>query len=173
MENFDLSSLKRYDTPKISNYIAVIGKVTRVMNLRILKKNNDDARYPYSSNFQCGVDIIPLANGGHIIITTLGFYAFTFEEFATRFLEYERRKLKENERYMRHFNYNPLAGLGFIFTDDTDALSTPGEDEDGNLIYEDVEPQYIQDEKIMKGIHQYDSTEQFVEAIKNNNTKLR
>lgn len=172
MENFDLASLEQFRAPKIQDYVAVIGKVTRVMNLRIVSKNNDNPRYPYNSKFQCGVDIIPLANGGHIIITTLGFYAFTFVEFVIRFLEYERKKLKENERYMRHFNYNPLAGLGFIFTDDTDALSTSGEDEEGNLIYEDVEPQYIQDEKIMKGIHQYDSTEQFVEAIKYNNKNL-
>lgn len=165
MENFDLASLERFRVPKIQDYITVIGKVTRVMNLRIVKKNNDNVKYQYSSIFECGADILPLANGGYIIITTLGFYAFTFVEFVERYLEYARRKREENRSYCRHFNYNPLDGLGFIFTDDSDALSTSSEDEDGNLIYEEVEPVYVEkDEKLLEGIKRYDSLDEFVEA---------
>lgn len=63
MENFDLASLDRFRAPKIQDYIAVIGKTTRVMNLRIVKKNNDNVKYQYSSIFECGADILPLANG--------------------------------------------------------------------------------------------------------------
>lgn len=164
MENFDLASLERFRAPKIQNYIAVIGKTTRVMNLRIVRKHDDSATEEYSPLFQCGADILPLANGGHIIITTLGFYAFTFVEFVERYLEYERRKIEKYKSYALRHDYNPLAGLGFIFTDDSGALSTSSEDEDGNLIYEEVEPVYVENEKLLEGIKRYDSLDEFVEA---------
>lgn len=167
MNNFNLASLERFHAPKIQNYVAVIGKITRVMNLRIVRKNDDAAKYEYGSLFQCGVDILPLKDGGHIIITTLGFYAFTFVEFVERYLEYERRKIEKYQSYCTNHNYNPLAGLGFIFTDDTDALSPSYEDEDGNIIYDKVELVYVEDAKITEGINQYDSTDLFIKAIQN------
>lgn len=166
MENFDLITLSRFRTPKIQDHVAVIGKLTRVMNLRIVKKNDKTCKYEYTSCFECGVDIIPLANGGHIIITTLGFYAFSFVEFIERFLEYQRNRIKEQASTLRYFGRTTtVSGIGFIFSDDTDALSTSSVDEDGDTVYEDVEPVYVENEALLEGIKCYDSTDQFVEAL--------
>lgn len=170
--NFDLTSLEQYRAPKIQDYIAVIGKVTRVMNLRIMKKNDKGGKQEYFTRFECGVDIIPLASGGHIIITTLGFYAFSFVEFVAKFLAYQRIKIKESASTLRYFGHTTtVLGLGFIFSDDTDALSTSSLDEDGNTVYENVEPEYVEDERLLKDIKCYDSTDQFVEALNKFNQK--
>lgn len=163
MKTIDLSALDQFRAPMIQDYVAVIGKVTRTMNLRIVREGNSD-KFPYATLFQCGVDILPLANGGHIIITTLGFYAFTFVKFVREFLAYENRK---NARYSSYCSQlrNPFEGLGFIFTDDTQALSTWEEDEDGNVVYDDPEPEYVDDEKLLEGLKCYDSTELFVKSL--------
>lgn len=170
--NFDLTSLEQYRAPRIQDYIAVIGKVTRVMNLRIVKKNDKGAKQEYFTRFECGVDIIPLASGGHIIITTLGFYAFSFVEFVAKFLAYQRIKIKESASTLKYFGQTTtVLGLGFIFSDDTDALSTSSEDEDGNIVYEDVEPEYVEDERLIKDIKCYASTDLFIEALSKLNKK--
>ena len=163
--NFDLTSLEQYSAPKIQDYIAVIGKVTRVMNLRIVKKQKSD-KFPYSSIFECGVDVMPLANGGNIIITTLGFFAFSFEEFVERFLEYQRIEIKKRESTLRYFGQtSTVSGVGFIFTDDTDSLSTFDYDEDGSIIDHTVKPEYVEDEKLLNGLKSYESLNQFIEAL--------
>lgn len=166
MKNFDLLTLERYKAPKIQDYIAVIGKMTRVMNLRIVKKDDDRANSPYYSLFQCGVDIIPLANGGHIIITTLGFYAFTLVEFVENFLNYQRKKMEGWSRRYERFGFsNPMEGIALIFSDDTDALSSPYDDEDGNLQYTEVEPEYVEDDKLLSDIKSYESLDFFAKAL--------
>lgn len=167
MNNFDLTTLSRHTSPKIQDHVAVIGKVTRVMNLRIVKKNEEKCKYEYTSRFECGVDIIPLARGGHIIITTLGFYAFSFVEFVDRFLTYQRQQIKERATILQHFGHTTtVSGVGFIFTDDTEALSTYDYDEDGNIVEDIIDPQYVEDDKLSEGINHYDSVDQFFKILK-------
>lgn len=155
MKKFDLTALRRYKAPKISNYVAVIGKVTSIMQIRTIQKDKDTGKF--YSIFAAGIDVVPLANGNHIIISTLGFYGFTFTEFVERFiLDLIHVHRAEN-------------GYGFILTDDSDVLSTWNYDDEGNVINENiVEPTHIDDKNLLGDISCYATLDEFVEKLKIN-----
>lgn len=151
MKEFDLLDLNRYRAPKISDHVAIIGEVTKIMQIRAVRIDKDGSYY---SIFSAGADVITLANGNHIIISTLGMYGFSFVEFMQRYVE-----------YLIH-THGRERGVAFILTDDSDALSTWNYDEDGNIVDENVvEPTVIEDKILTQGLNCYNSLDEFVESL--------
>lgn len=151
MKEINLSNLSNTELLK---RVAIIGPVTRCMQLRVAH-HRDGERIPNYNIFECGVDIWESKEGSHILISTTGVYGYDFDRFLSNYLH----------PYMASI-CKQLFGIGLYFCDDSDALATWGEDEEGNMECNEVDPIPVDDASLIRDMQRFDSFDEYMEAMR-------
>lgn len=116
----------------LAGRVFLLGEITHRMHMCIVHDVDD-----LFIGHECGIDILTLQNGKHIIINNLGIYAADFAEFADNYVRYLGDDLN-------------LKGYAIIFRDDPE-MRMGYDQEDG---YEIIPSTIINDERLTRNIEQ-------------------